>query len=125
MSWHPAIGDYKKQLPRIAVIAAMFAATAVLLGLHQQRAALPSERWYRLSRQQVMEADLQWRLADAIDQLGEIALLGGQDSAAEMRRSAVAGWERRVLAGPPSHAAAARLGVVYGHRGYLEQAGEL
>ena len=58
MSWHPAVGDYKKQLPRIAVIAAMFAAAATLIALHQQRAQMPSEKWYRLSRQQVMEADL-------------------------------------------------------------------
>ncbi|MFW6156829.1 MAG: hypothetical protein ACOC7J_05895, partial [Armatimonadota bacterium] len=71
MSWHPAIGNYREQLPRIAVIAAMFAAAATLIALHQQRAAMPSERWYRLSRQQVMEADLTWRLAEAIEHLGD------------------------------------------------------
>lgn len=125
MSWHPAIGDFREQLPRIAVIAAMFAAAATLIGLHQQRAAMPSERWYRLSRQQVMEADLSWRLGDALDQLGERLRFGGADSAREMRERAVAGWERRTLVGRPSHAAALRLGVVYGHRGYSEQAAEM
>lgn len=125
MSWHPAIGDYKQQLPRIAVIAAMFAAAAVLIGLHQQRASLPSERWYRLARQQVMEADLSWRLGEAIDQLGDISALGGADTAKQMRERAVAGWERRTLAQRPSHAAAVRLGVVYGHRGYFEHAADM
>ncbi|MFW5866269.1 MAG: CPBP family intramembrane glutamic endopeptidase [Armatimonadota bacterium] len=125
MSWHPAIGDYKQQLPRIAVIAAMFAAAAVLIGLHQQRASMPSDRWYRLSRQQVMEADLSWRLGEALDQLGGPVAFGGAETALELRERAVAGWERRTLAQRPSHAAALRLGVVYGHRGYQEHSAEM
>ncbi len=124
MSWHPAIGDYRQQMLRIAAIAALFAATATLLGLHQQRTGLPSERWYQLARQQVMEADLAWRLADALEQLDQATRTGGP-VAKEMRDRAVAGWERRALARRPSHAAALRLGVVYGHRGYPEQAGEM
>ncbi len=125
MSWHPAIGDYRQQLPRIAAIAAMFAATATLIGLHQQRASLPAERWYQLSRQQVMEADLSWRLGDAIEQLGEGAVFASSTTAQEMHERAIAGWERRTLARRPSHAAALRLGVAYGHRGYSEQAAEM
>lgn len=125
MSWHPAIGDYRQQLPRIAVIAAMFAAAATLIALHQQRAALPAERWYELSRQQVMEADLAWRLGDAIEQLGADAAFAGSTTAQEMHERAIAGWERRTLARRPSHAAALRLGVAYGHRGYPEQAAEM
>lgn len=125
MSWHPAIGDYKQQLPRITLIAAMFTAAAVLIGLHQQRASMPSERWYRIARQQVMEADLSWRLGEAFDQIGEPAVLGGPDAARQMQERAVAGWERRVLASRPSHAAALRLGIVYGHRGYGDHAADM
>lgn len=125
MTWHPAIGDFKQQLPRIAVIAAMLAAAAVLIGLHHQRAGMPSERWYRLSRQQVMEADLSWRLGEALDEIGRPAAFGGAEAARQMQERAVAGWEERVLASRPSHAAALRLGVVYGHRGYEEYAGEM
>jgi membrane protease YdiL (CAAX protease family) len=125
VTWHPAIGDFKQQLPRIAVIAAMLAAAAVLIGLHQQRASMPSERWYRLSRQQVMEADLSWRLGEALDQISRPAVLGGAETARQMRDRAVAGWETRVLASRPSHVAALRLGVVYGHRGYEQYAGEM
>jgi len=124
VSWHPAIGDYRQQLLRIAVIAAMFAAAATLLGLHQQRTGLPSERWYQLARQQVMEADLAWRLADALEQFDQATRPGGT-VADEMRDRAVAGWERRTLMRRPSHAAALRLGVTYGHRGYSEQAAEM
>jgi membrane protease YdiL (CAAX protease family) len=125
VSWHPAIGDYKQQLPRIAVIAAMFAAAAVLIGLHQQRTSMPSERWYRLSRQQVMEADLSWRFGEAVEQLGDLGELMGLESAREMKERAIAGWERRALANRPSHAAAVRLGVVYGSRDYPEHAAEM
>jgi membrane protease YdiL (CAAX protease family) len=125
LSWHPAIGDYKQQLPRIAVIAAMFAAAAVLIGLHQQRGGMPSDRWYRLSRQQVMEADLSWRMGEALEQFHVGGALGGADAARQMRERAIAGWERRALARRPSHAAALRLGVIYGHRGYAEQSAEM
>ena len=125
MSWHPAIGDYKKQLPRIAVIAAMLTAASVLIGLHQQRAGMPSEPWYRISRQQVMEADLSWRLGEALQQLGAPEALGGAEAARQLRERAVAGWERRTLTRRPSPVAAHRLGVVYGHRGYRQQAAEM
>ncbi len=125
MPWHPAIGDYRQQLPRIAVIAAMFAAAATLIALHQQRASMPSERWYRLSRQQVMEADLSWRLGAAIEQLGGRVGITEAETVRQMRQRAIAGWERRALAERPSHAAAMRLGIIYGRQGYTDQSGDM
>ncbi len=125
MSYHPALGDIRQQLPRVAVIAALLAAAVTLISLDTRRVALPSERWYRLSRQQVMEADLTWRLGDAIDRVaGEVPLVA-DDTGRELREHAVAIWERRTLSGRPSPAAAWRLGVVYGHRGYDEHAADM
>ncbi|NLO04496.1 MAG: CPBP family intramembrane metalloprotease [candidate division WS1 bacterium] len=125
MSWHPAVGDFRAQLPRITLIVAMLVAAAILIGLHQQRASLPSERWYRLSQQQVVEADLSWRVADAMELLRQQAAFVDAETVRQMRERAVGVWERRALAGQTNHAAAYRLGVVYGHRGYAEQSSDM
>ncbi len=122
MSYHPAIGHLRGQLPRIAFIAALFAATGVLLGLHQREAALPSDAWYQVSRQRVLEGDVMWRLGDALHRLGRRSDVDTREQARRMREQAVARWERLVLVERPNHAAAYRLGVVYGHRGYSSQA---
>lgn len=125
MTYHPALGNLRGQLTRIAVIAAMLAASLTLIGLDTQRASLPSERWYRLARQQVMEADLAWHLGDALDRVGRAEGLSLEDWPWLLRERAVAVWERRTLSSQPSHAAAWRLGVVYGHRGYGEHAADM
>lgn len=125
MSYHPSIGHIRAQLPRIAVIAALFAASGTLLALHHQQTSLPSDQWYRLSRQRVMEADLTWRIADAVDRLGARAGVETRGTARRMREQAVAMWERRVLTDRPNYLAAYRLGVIYGHRGYGEQSADM
>lgn len=125
MSYHPSIGHLRAQLPRIAVIAALLAASGTLLGLHQQQTQLPSDRWYRLSRQRVMEADLTWRIAEALDRSGRRMEIATGEAARRMREQAVALWERRALADTANHAAAYRLGVIYGNRGYTEQSADM
>ena len=125
MPYHPAIGHLRGQLPRIAFIAALLAAAGTLIALHQEQAALPSDRWYQLSRQRVMEADLTWRLAEAIDRLGSGAGAATREQAQRLYEQAIAMWERRVLTETPNHAAAYRLGVIYGRRGYAEQASDM
>lgn len=124
MLYHPAIGDIRQQLPRVAVIAALLAAAVTLIGLNTERASLPSERWYHVSRQQVMEADLIYRLGDATERVAG-AWLPVRAHARELRERAIALWERRVLSDRPSPAAACRLGVIYGHRGYGEHAADM
>lgn len=125
MSYHPALGDIRQQLPRVAVVAALLAAAVTLISLDTRRAALPSERWYRLSRQQVMEADLAWQLGEAIDRVAAEVPVVADDTGRQMRERAVAIWEQRTLAGRANPAAAWRLGVVYGHRGYDEHAADM
>jgi len=123
--YHPATGDIQKQLPRIAIIIAMLVAAVTLISLNGRHAALPSERWYRFSRQQLMEADLAWQLGDALERIAETSGWGDRDVALELRERAVAVWERRTLVEHPNPAAAWRLGVVYGHRGYSDQATDM
>lgn len=125
MPYHPATGDIQKQLPRIAIIVALLVAAVVLISINGRHAALPSERWYRLSRQQLMEADLLWQLGEALELITEASGWGDRDVALELRERAIAIWERRTLVEHPNPAAAWRLGVVYGHRGYLEQATDM
>ncbi len=125
MSYHPAIGNIRAQLPRIAFIAALLAAAGTLIALHQERASMPSERWYRLSRQRVMEADLLWRMGEAVDTVGARTGLATRETAGRMREQAIATWEKSVLRDKPSHAAAYRLGAIYGHRDYPEQAADM
>ncbi len=125
MSYHPAFGDIRQQLPRVAVVAALLVAAVTLISLDTRRAALPSERWYRLSRQQIMEASLAWQLGEAIDRVAAGVPRVAEDTGLQLRERAVAIWERRTLSRRPNHAAAWRLGVVYGHRGYDEHAADM
>lgn len=124
MLYHPAIGDIRQQVPRVAVIAALFVAAVTLIGLNAKRASLPSERWYQISLQQVMEADLIYRLGDAAERVAVIWPPVKAQSRELMERG-IALWERRALGPHPSPAAAYRLGVIYGHRGYGEQAADM
>jgi len=125
VSYHPAIGDIREQLPRVAIIAALLVAAVTLIGLDTRRAELPSERWYHLSRQQTMQADLIYRLGDAAARVAESASVTLTDDAEMLQERAIAIWERRTLSGRPGHGAAYRLGVIYGHRGYGEQAADM
>ncbi|MEA3400404.1 MAG: type II CAAX endopeptidase family protein [Armatimonadota bacterium] len=125
MLYHPAIGDIRAQVPRIGLIAAMVAAAFTLLSIAGQRAELPSERWYRVSRQQVMQADLAWHLGESLERVLRRAALTIGDAPWLLKERGVAVWERRVLRARPSHAAAYRLGVIYGHRGYPEQSADM
>jgi len=123
--YHPAIGEFRRQLPRIGLIALLLTAAVTLIGLDTRRAELPSERWYRLSRQQVMEADMSWRLGEALETLAGRLPFASRDQAWRLRERAVAAWERRTLVARPNHAAAYRLGVIYGHRGYYEHSSDM
>jgi len=120
--YHPTIGDLRKQRARIALIAAMLAAAAVLLALGTQRPRLPSDPGYRLSGQQVIGTDLVFRFGMWLQQLGRGASgsFGGQ--AYSVIEQAVAAYERQALTAKPNPRALYRLGVIYGHRGHYEQA---
>jgi len=123
--YHPAIGDLRAQLPRIALIAALLATALTLMSLSTQQAVLPSERWYRLSAQRVMEGDIAWHLGDALERVGQSAYLSLGDRPWLLKERGVAVWERSMLASRPNPAAAWRLGVIYGHRDYPEQASDM
>ncbi|MGC9318183.1 MAG: hypothetical protein ACP5KN_09130, partial [Armatimonadota bacterium] len=125
MLYHPAIGNVRAQVPRIGLIAAMLAVAFTLLSIAGQRAALPSERWYRVSRQQVMQADLAWHLGESLERVLRRAALTVGDTPWLLKERGVAVWEQRVLRARPSHAAAYRLGVIYGHRGYPEHSADM
>ncbi len=122
MTWHPAIGDVRAQLPRVGLIAALLVAAMTLAALGPTRTALPSERWTHLAGREVMGADLVYRLGLALEEYGSVLPIGLSERGHELIEGAVASYEQQALRRNPNPAAIYRLGVIYGHRGYLAQA---
>jgi len=106
----------------MAIILALLVAATVVLTVATQRPELPSERWYRLPGQQLMQADLAFRFGVWLAESGGpyASPFGGQ--ARLITEQAVAAYERQALVADPNPKAVYRLGVIYGHRGYREQA---
>ena len=122
MTWHPAIGDMRGQLPRVGLIAALLVAAMTLGALGPTRPEMPSERWTHLAGREVMSADLVYRLGMALEEYSGALPIDLADRARELIEEAVASYERQALRRKPNPAAVYRLGVVYGHRGYRDQA---
>ncbi len=122
MAYHPAIGDIRSQLPRVALIAAMLAAAATLLALGTEGPSLPPDRWYRLSGRHVMQADIAFRFGLWLEQLGYRLPSYVQRHARLTTEQAISVYERQALTDVPNPGAVYRLGVIYGHRGYHRQA---
>jgi membrane protease YdiL (CAAX protease family) len=83
---------------------------------------LPAGDWYEISRQRIVQADLQYRLSLFWEEVANTRRLPGVGDAQEMRERAVAEYERTALIGHPNPLALHRLGVIYGERGYAAQA---
>ena len=124
MPYHPAIGHLRSQTPRIGVIVGLVAAAMTLLALGPQRPELPSEQWYDLASQQVMGADMTYRLGMALQRFDAVLPISGEDTGHQLIEEAVAGYERLGLRRHPNPLAVYRLGVIYGHRGYRDKAGD-
>ena len=70
---------------------------------------LPSADWYESSRQGILQADLQYRLATFWEQVDSASSLPGIGGAHELLERAVAEYEREGLKPNPSPAALHRL----------------
>ncbi len=124
MPYHPALGDLRVQLPRLALSAALLIGAAAIMTLGPTRPELPSERWQRLAGQNVVGADLAYRAGLALEQLDASLPVPLRELGRTMIEDAVGAWERQALSSHPNPAAGYRLGIIYGHRGYLKQAGD-
>lgn len=110
---------------RLVVIVAMFGTAAAIFHTSHQLPMLPAGEYYAASRQQIMQADLTFRLALFLEVWG-----GGVGSGAEalrpaahsLQERAVAEYERLALDSSPNPLALHRLGVIYGDRDYEQQA---
>ena len=108
--------------PRLIIIVALIVIGAAVIMLSDRAGRLPSADWYESSRQGILQADLQYRLATFWEQVDSASSLPGIGGAHELLERAVAEYEREGLKPNPSPAALHRLGVIYGERGYAEQA---
>lgn len=82
---------------------------------------LPTGDWYASSRRAIIQADLMYRMASYWDSAtgGEGAFRSPQW---QMREKALAEYEHESLVERPNPVALHRLGIIYGERGYSEQA---
>lgn len=124
MPYHPAIGDLRAQMPRLGLSVALLVAAATILTLGPTKPELPSDRWQRLSGENVAGADLTYRLGLTIQEFDTRLPVSVRELGDGIIEDAVAAWERQALSRRPSAAAVYRLGIVYGHRGYHKQAGD-
>lgn len=107
---------------RLIFIVALVAAAAALVMLGDRGGRLPSGGWYEASRQRTLQADLQYRFAMFWEQIASRASFPGLGGVDELRERAVAEYEREALSPHPSARVLHRLGIIYGERGYPEQA---
>ncbi|MGE5531886.1 MAG: type II CAAX prenyl endopeptidase Rce1 family protein [Bacteroidota bacterium] len=100
----------------------MLGAAAALIVASGRASRLPAGDWYEVSRQRIVQADLQYRLSLFWEDVASTRSLPGVGDAQEMRERAVAEYERTALTGRPNPLALHRLGIIYGERGYAAQA---
>ena len=122
MTWYPAIGDVRGQLPRVGLIVALFVAAIALAAYGPTRPEIPSDRWTHLTGREVMGADMVYRLGMALQEYNNEVPFDLADRGHGLIEQAVGSYERQALRRKPNPAAIYRLGVVYGHRGYRDQA---
>ncbi|MHB8995686.1 MAG: CPBP family glutamic-type intramembrane protease [Armatimonadota bacterium] len=111
-----------RHLSRLIIVIALLGAAAALIVASGRASRLPAGDWYELSRQRIVQADLQYRLSLFWEDVAEARALPAIGEASELRERAVAAYERVALAGRPNPLALHRLGVIYGERGYAAQA---
>lgn len=102
----------------------MYAAGAALLvGGGRPTTSGPAE-WYGSARQRLLQADLSYRLGQALALLSAETPGAGPiaDYQAQLQERAVAEYERQGLGPDASGAALHRLGLIYGARNYATQA---
>ncbi|MEN6305203.1 MAG: hypothetical protein ABFD96_20945, partial [Armatimonadia bacterium] len=95
-------------------------AAALIMG-REDVGKLPTGDWYASSRQAIIQADLMYRMASYWDAAtgGESPFRGHQW---QLRERALAEYERESLVERPNPVALHRLGIIYGERGYSQQA---
>lgn len=86
---------------------------------------MPASDWYETSRQQIVQADLTYRMTMYFEQVAGVSHLPALGGLHDLREKAVAAYERAILVPRPNPLALQRLGIIYGERGYAEQAQEV
>ncbi|MCE5238630.1 CPBP family intramembrane metalloprotease [bacterium] len=107
---------------RLTAILLMLAIAAALVLTGSRGGRLPQSDWYEISRQRILQADLMYRMGMYLDLVMPHEELPGVGGPRQLKEKAIADYEREVLVGRPNPVALYRLGVIYGDRGYLEQA---
>lgn len=107
---------------RLTIILVLIALGAGIVYVSGRPGRLPQSDWYEISRQRILQADLMYRMALYLDLVMPDEPLPAIGGARQLKERAIADYERETLGGRPNPAALHRLGVVYGERGYYEQA---
>jgi membrane protease YdiL (CAAX protease family) len=124
VTWHPAIGDVRGQLPRVGLIAALLVAAMTLAALGPTRPELPSERWTHLAGREVMSADLVYRLGMALEEYNSTLPIDLADRGRELIEGAVGSYEYYALSeiytpGDTPEGLATQLAHLAGRSGWL------
>jgi membrane protease YdiL (CAAX protease family) len=107
---------------RLGVILVMIALAAGIMTTSKRPGRLPQSDWYQLSRQRLLQADLTYRVGVYLSLALPDEALPGFGNAHQLQERAIAEYERVALTGRPNPVALHRLGIIYGARGYYEQA---
>jgi len=107
---------------RLTIILLMIAIAAGITITSDRAGRLPASDWYEISRQHILQADLMYRMGLYLDQVMPTEALPAVGGARQLKEKAIADYERQAMASKPNAVALYRLGVIYGDRGYLEQA---
>jgi hypothetical protein len=108
---------------RLVVIVAMFGTAAAIFHTSHHLPLLPAGEYYTASRQQIMQADLTFRLSLFLEVWGGAGDAGAlRPAARSLQERAVAEYERLALDTSPNPLALHRLGIIYGSRDYARQA---
>lgn len=107
---------------RLLIIIGLVAAAATLIVTTNHPGRLPSGDLYEASRQRLLQADFTYRLSYFWEGISAPGTLPGIGGPGELRERAIADYEREILVAKPNPAALHRLGIIYGQRGYREQA---
>lgn len=109
---------------RLTIMLVMLGIAAAIVAVGGAQGRLPEGDWYELSRQRILQADLTYRLALYLDLVLPNKSLPALGGARQLKERAMAEYEREALVGRPNPVALHRLGILYGERGYREQARE-
>lgn len=107
---------------RLILVALLFVGGALVDLLGLQGGRLPAGEYYRASRQQLVHADLMYRMAEFLQLLQGRTSLSFANRVRDLTEGAIATYERQSLVPRPNPVALQRLGIIYGRRGYHQQA---